>query len=65
MRELLRAAEIPEPDEILPHDDGIVCLWHEQKLAVVVDLEDPSLPPVPPVAMPPVPGAPTDSIGGR
>ena len=40
MRRLLREHDLPEPDEILDHEDGgIVCLWHEPKLAIVVDLE--------------------------
>ena len=52
-RELLRNAELTEPDEILPHEDGILCLWHAQKVAVVIDLEDPSLPPAP-APLPPV-----------
>jgi hypothetical protein len=40
MRRLLRQHDLPEPDEILDHDDGgIVCLWHEPKVAIVVDLE--------------------------
>ena len=40
MRQLLADHDLPEPDEILDHDDGgIVCLWHEPKIAVVVDLE--------------------------
>ena len=40
MRELLADHDLPEPDEILDHEDGgIVCLWHEPKVAVVVDLE--------------------------
>jgi hypothetical protein len=40
MRQLLADHDLPEPDEILDHDDGgIVCLWHEPKVAVVVDLE--------------------------
>jgi hypothetical protein len=40
MRRLLREHELPEPDEILDHEDGgIVCLWHEPKVAIVVDLE--------------------------
>jgi hypothetical protein len=38
MRRLLREHDLPEPDEILDHDDGgIVCLWHEPKVAIVVD----------------------------
>jgi hypothetical protein len=40
MRSLLRAHDLPEPDEILDHEDGgIVCLWHEPKVALVVDVE--------------------------
>jgi uncharacterized protein YfaA (DUF2138 family) len=38
MRRLLREHDLPEPDEILDHDDGgIVCLWHGPKLAIVVE----------------------------
>jgi hypothetical protein len=41
MRRLLREHDLPEPDEILDHEDGgIVCLWHESKVVVVVDLEE-------------------------
>lgn len=41
MRRLLREHDLPEPDEILDHEDGgIVCLWHESKVMVVVDLEE-------------------------
>jgi hypothetical protein len=37
---LLREHDLPEPEEILDHEDGgILCLWHEQKLAVVIDVE--------------------------
>jgi hypothetical protein len=40
MRQLLRDHGLPEPDEILDHEDGgIVCLWHEPKVAVIVDPE--------------------------
>ncbi len=40
MRQLIRDADMRQPDEVRPHEDGgIVCLWHEEKLAVVVDLE--------------------------
>jgi hypothetical protein len=40
MRRLLRDHDLPEPDEILDHDEGgIVCLWHGPKVAIVVDLE--------------------------
>lgn len=38
-RRLLSEASLPQqPDEVLPHEDGgIVCLWHEQKVAVIID----------------------------
>jgi hypothetical protein len=40
MRRLLRDHDLPEPDEILDHEEGgIVCLWHGPKVAIVVDLE--------------------------
>jgi hypothetical protein len=40
MRRLLREHDLPEPDEILDHEEGgIVCLWHEPKVAIVVDME--------------------------
>ena len=38
-------AYLPEPDEILPHDGGgIVCLWHEQRVAIVVDPDEAVVP---------------------
>jgi hypothetical protein len=43
MRRLLRDHDLPEPDEVLDHEDGIVCLWHEPQVAVVVELEPPAL----------------------
>ena len=40
MRRLLREHDLPEPDEILDHEDGgIVCLWHGPKVAIVVGPE--------------------------
>jgi hypothetical protein len=40
MRRLLSEHDLPEPDEILDHEEGgIVCLWHGPKVAIVVDLE--------------------------
>jgi hypothetical protein len=39
MRRLLRDHDLPEPDDILDHEDGIVCLWHEPKVAIIVELE--------------------------
>jgi hypothetical protein len=42
MRDLLERGELPQPDEVLPHESGgIVCLWHEQKVAIIVDPDDP------------------------
>lgn len=36
--QLLKDNDLPEPDEILDHDDGgIVCLWHMARVAVIVD----------------------------
>ena len=41
MRDLLERGDLPQPDEILPHESGgIVCLWHEQQVAIVVDPDD-------------------------
>lgn len=42
MRELVREAGLPEPDEARYgfDPDEVVLLWHERKLAVAVDLED-------------------------
>jgi hypothetical protein len=38
MRRLLSEHDLPQPDEICPHEDGgLLCLWHEQKVAVVID----------------------------
>jgi hypothetical protein len=39
MRQLLEREQLPEPDEIEHREDSIVLLWHEQRLAVVVDLD--------------------------
>jgi hypothetical protein len=42
MRRLLEQGGLAQPDEIEPHPDGgIICLWHEQKLAVIVDPDPP------------------------
>lgn len=43
MRDLCERGDLPQPDEILPHEGGgIVCLWHEQKVAIVVDPDEPA-----------------------
>jgi hypothetical protein len=55
MRALLTDNDLPEPDEVLPHENGgIVCLWHEQRIAIVVDPdEDPVAGPgAPPILQP-------------
>jgi hypothetical protein len=40
MLRLLREHDLPEPDEILDHEEGgIVCLWHEPQVAIIVDPE--------------------------
>ena len=42
MRRLLEQGGLAQPDEIQPHPDGgIICLWHEQKLAMIVDPDPP------------------------
>ncbi len=41
MRRLLSENSLPQPDEVLPHEDGgIRCLWHEPKVAVIIDLDE-------------------------
>jgi hypothetical protein len=37
-RELLPEAGLPQPDEVEYRDESVVFLWHETKLAVVVEL---------------------------
>ncbi len=38
MRRLLTENSLPQPDEVLPHEDGgILCLWHEPKVVVIID----------------------------
>jgi hypothetical protein len=41
MRALLSEAGLPPPDEVEHRGRSIVLLWHETKLAVIVDLDDP------------------------
>jgi hypothetical protein len=41
VRRLLSENSLPQPDEVLPHEDGgILCLWHETKVAVIIDLDE-------------------------
>jgi hypothetical protein len=42
LRELLPGTGLPQPDEVEYHETSVVFLWHEIKLAVVVDLDDPA-----------------------
>jgi hypothetical protein len=39
MRELLPSAGLPPPDEVEYREASVVFLWHETKLAVVIDLD--------------------------
>lgn len=41
LRELLPQADLPQPDEVEYREESVVFLWHEQKLAVFIDLDDP------------------------
>jgi hypothetical protein len=37
-RRLLTDGDIRQPDDIRPHEDGgIICFWHAEQLAVVID----------------------------
>jgi hypothetical protein len=43
MRELIERAGLPEPDEV-SHEfepDEVLLVWREQKLAVVIELDEP------------------------
>ena len=40
MRELLETEGLPQPDEVDYRETSILLLWHETKLAVVIDLEE-------------------------
>ena len=42
MREIVRNADLPEPDEVRYEFDPneVVLMWNEPKLAVVINLED-------------------------
>ena len=51
MRELLEHSGLPQPDEVEYRERSILMLWHETKLAVVIDLDEP--PSVEGGAMPP------------
>jgi hypothetical protein len=38
MRKLLREADLAEPDSVEHYADEIILRWHEQKVAVAIDL---------------------------
>jgi hypothetical protein len=38
-RELLPEAGLPQPDAVEYREESVVFLWHETKLAVIVDLD--------------------------
>ena len=39
LRELLPRTGLPQPDEVEYREESVVFLWHETKLAVVIDLD--------------------------
>jgi hypothetical protein len=39
LRELLPGAGLPQPDEVEYREASVVFLWHDTKLAVVIDLD--------------------------
>jgi hypothetical protein len=42
LRQHLHDNQLPEPDELRAHEDGgVVCVWRERSVALIVDLEDP------------------------
>lgn len=41
MRELLARKGLPQPDEVEYRERSLALLWHEQKAAVVIDLDEP------------------------
>jgi hypothetical protein len=41
-RRLIASNDLPEPDEVEYTRGSVYFLWHEPKLAVAVDLDDPA-----------------------
>jgi hypothetical protein len=39
MHALLERERLPAPDEVEHRENSIVLLWHDEKLAVVIDLD--------------------------
>jgi hypothetical protein len=48
LRELLPRTGLPQPDEVEYREASVVFLWHETKLAVVIDLDGTTADAVPP-----------------
>jgi hypothetical protein len=42
-RKVIEASALPEPDEVRYEPDSVLFLWHEPKLAVFVDFDDPAV----------------------
>ena len=42
MRAMLKAQEMPQPDEVQYGEGCIRLLWHEQKICLVIDIDDPA-----------------------
>jgi len=40
IRRLLRDHDLPEPDTVLDEGDELLLLWHDRKLALVVELAE-------------------------
>jgi hypothetical protein len=40
-RRLIEDGELAEPDAVQYTDEGVVFVWHEPQLAVVVEFDDP------------------------
>ncbi|MDQ4040384.1 MAG: hypothetical protein M3141_01380 [Actinomycetota bacterium] len=40
VRRLLEAGGVPPPDEVEHRETDIVLLWHESKVAVVIELDE-------------------------
>jgi hypothetical protein len=43
-RKLLQDAGLPEPDDVQHEPQSVIFFWHDQKVAVCVDLEHPRRP---------------------
>ena len=43
-RRMVESFDLTPPDDVDYTPDSVIFLWHEPKLAVVVELDDPSIP---------------------